>query len=59
LSELVYGDDALLQQRLGVLAARRPGYRVTGLRFTDTRKRLTRDGPVDVAPVVLREWRRP
>ena len=59
LSELVYGADAMLQQRIGVLAARRPDYRVTGLRFTDTRKRLTRDGPVDVAPVVLREWRRP
>ena len=57
LSELVYGDDALLQKHLSILASRRPSYAVTGLKFTDTRKRLTSDGPVDVAPVILRQWR--
>ena len=59
LSELCYGDEDVLQHHLAIVAERRPQYGVTGLRFTDTRKRLTRSGPVDVAPVVVREWRQP
>lgn len=57
LSELAYGDEPLLQRHLDIVRSRRPRYRVTGLRILDTRKRLTVDGPVDVAPVVVREWR--
>ena len=58
LSELAYGGAPLLQRHLDIVRSRRPRDRVTGLRILDTRKRLTVDGPVDVAPVVVREWRR-
>ena len=49
---------SLLDKHLKILAERRPRYAVTGLKITDTRKRLTSHGPVDVAPVVVRLWRR-
>ena len=57
LAEIVHGSEADLETLLATVQQRRRGARVIGFEFVDTRIRLTAQGPVDVAPTVLRRWR--
>lgn len=57
LSDVVHGGEARMEQLLATVRSRWPAANVQGFEFVDTRIRLTRDGPVDVAPVILRRWR--
>jgi hypothetical protein len=59
LAEIVHGSETQLEALLATVRQRRGGARVIGFEFLDTRIRLTADGPVDVAPTVLRRWRWP
>jgi hypothetical protein len=59
LAEVLHGDD---EARHGLLekinAFRPPSERVVGFEIADKRIRLTREGPVDVAPTPLLRWTR-
>ncbi|MFK7743293.1 MAG: hypothetical protein AB8H80_23455 [Planctomycetota bacterium] len=57
LADIVHGPEKRLETLLATVRQRWPQAGVEGFEFVDTRVRLTCDGPVDVAPTVLRRYR--
>lgn len=57
--EMVYGDDGDRERFLRAYAERHPSWPLRGFVIRDERTRLTADGPVAVAPIVMLRYERP